>query len=358
MSRFLLLDVGAGTLDVLFYDDEAGQHYKAVVRSPVLCAAERAQSIAGDLVVTGVEMGGGSLLEVLSKHAQKDRVIVSASAAMTLSHNPERLRSAGLTIAEDLQAAKTAASGGFSTLSLSDLPRERLENIVSGFGVPFEFDVVGVCAQDHGVSPPGKSHLDFRHEIIKSALEKKPSPETLLYERGSVPSYLNRLRCAADTASSLPCRQVYVMDSGMAAILGASMDFQLRGKKRFIVLDIATSHTVCAAIEGGEIAGIVEYHTRDLDLKRLESLLVDLAEGKLVHQQVLAEGGHGAYVRKAFGFDAVELIVATGPKRRLVQNSRLPIVYGAPLGDNMMTGTTGLLEAIGRRKGLAFPLYL
>ena len=229
---------------------------------------------------------------------------------------------------------------------------------MSSFGVPFQFDVVGVCAQDHGLSPEGKSHLDFRHEIIRSAMEQKPSPEVLLYEKTSVPTYLNRLQCAAQTASGLPCREVYVMDSGMAAILGACMDFQLRGKKRFIVLDIATSHTVCAAIEGGEIAGIVEYHTRDLNLEKLESLLVGLAEGKLAHERVLAEGGHGAYVRKALGFDAIELIVATGPKRRLVENSRLPIVYGAPLGDNMMTGTTGLLEAIRRRKGLEFPVYL
>lgn len=358
MSRYLLLDVGAGTLDVLYFDDEGGQHYKAVVRSPVLSAAERAKELAGDLLVTGVEMGGGALLEVLSEHAEKARVIVSASAAMTLSHNPERLRSAGLAVVDDLQAEKEAASWEFSTLELSDLPPERLKNIVSGFGVPFTFDIVGVCAQDHGVSPEGKSHLDFRHEIMKTALEKTPSPEILLYEKKSVPQYLNRLRCAAQTASALPCREVYVMDSGMAAILGASLDFQLRGKKRFLVLDIATSHTVCAAIEDGEIAGIVEYHTRDLDLKKLESLLVDLADGRLVHRQVLAEGGHGAYVRKSFGFDAVELIVATGPKRRLVENSTLPIVYGAPLGDNMMTGTTGLLEAIRRRKNLAFPLYL
>ncbi|MDA8308122.1 MAG: DUF1786 family protein [Deltaproteobacteria bacterium] len=358
MSSFLLLDVGAGTLDILFYDENAGQHYKAVVRSPVLCVAEQAQNMAGDLLVTGVEMGGGSLLEVLSQHARKAGVIVSASAAMTLSHNPERLRSAGLTIVDDLEAEKSGGSKEFARLFLSDLPRERLESIVSGFGVPFQFDVVGVCAQDHGVSPEGKSHLDFRHEIMKAALEQKPSPETLLYERRNVPSYLNRLKSAADTASGLPCREVYVMDSGMAAILGACMDFQLRGKKRFIVLDVATSHTVCAAIEGGEIAGIVEYHTRDLNLAKLESLLVDLAEGRLVHKRVLAEGGHGAYVRKALGFDAVELIVATGPKRRMVENSKLPIVYGAPLGDNMMTGTTGLLEAIRRRKALEFSLYL
>ncbi len=358
MSRFLLLDVGAGTLDILYFDSETGIHYKAVVRSPVLCAAEQAQNISGDILVTGVEMGGGALLEVLSRHAPKARVILSASAAMTLSHDLERLKRAGLAVVDDLQAAEYAASGEFSVLELSDLPRKRLEALVTGFGVPFEFDIVGVCAQDHGVASQGKSHLDFRHEIMKAALEQKPSPEALLYEKKSIPSYLNRLRSAADTASKLPCREVYVMDSGMAAILGASMDFQLRGRNKFIVLDIATSHTVCAAIEGTRIAGIVEYHTRDLGLEKLESLLVDLADGKLLHQRVLSEGGHGAYLRKASGFEAIELIVATGPKRRLIENSKLPVVYGAPLGDNMMTGTTGLLEAIRRRKGLSFSLFL
>ena len=358
MSRFLLLDVGAGTLDVLFYDDLSGLHYKAVVRSPVLYLAERAAGIAGNLLITGVEMGGGVLLDVLSRQAQEAEVVITASASQTLSHNPDRIRKAGLSIIEDSQAAAVAGSGEYTSLTLSDFPREHLERMVTGFGVPFEFDVVGVCAQDHGLPPAGKSHLDFRHEIFKAALERAPWPEALLYESGNVPSFLNRLRSVAKTASALPTREVYVMDSGIAAIIGASLDFQLRGKRRFIVLDIATSHTVCAAIDGGEIAGFVEYHTRDLSLEKLESLLVDLAEGRLLHRQVLADGGHGAYIRKACGFDAVELVVATGPKRRLVENSKLPITFGAPLGDNMMTGTAGLLEAIKRRKGLDFSLYL
>ena len=47
-----------------------------------------------------------------------------------------------------------------------------------------------------------------------------------------VPSFLNRLRSIVETASGLPTREVYVMDSGIAAIIGASMDFQLRGKKK------------------------------------------------------------------------------------------------------------------------------
>ena len=90
----------------------------------------------------------------------------------------------------------------------------------------------------------------------------------------------------------------------------------------------------------------------------MESLLESLADGALEHTQILKEGGHGAYIREAFGFQATEIIVATGPKRRLVENSRLPIHFGAPLGDNMMTGTVGVLEAIRRHKGLEPITYL
>ena len=96
----------------------------------------------------------------------------------------------------------------------------------------------------------------------------------------------------------------------------------------------------------------IEYHTSDITLARLEQLILDLCEGKLEHSRILREGGHGAFVRRSFGFDAVEVIIATGPRRRLVEASKLPMVYGAPFGDNMMTGTVGLLEAVRRRKGL------
>ena len=144
----------------------------------------------------------------------------------------------------------------------------------------------------------------------------------------------------------------------MAAILGASMDTSASNKERILVLDIATSHTVGAALKHEEIVGFFEYHTHDLNLERLESLLHDLADGKLDHQQILQEGGHGAYTRGAFGFDAAEVIIATGPKRKLVANSKLPITFGAPWGDNMMTGTVGLLEAIRRVKSMKTIHYL
>ncbi len=358
VSRFLLLDVGAGTLDVLYYDDQSDIHYKSVVQSPVIGTAQKAGSLPGDLVVTGAEMGGGALLQILSRKAQGAEVAITGPAAMTLSHDPSRVLDAGLKIIDASEAGRLSASGKYGSLALSDLPREQLEAIVSGFGVPFEFDVVGACAQDHGMPAKGQSHLDFRHEIFRKALDKSPFPESLLYRPDTIPAPLNRLRSLAAAAAGLPTREVYVMDSGMAAIRGASMDPTLRGKDRFVVIDVATSHTVCAAMDRDEIAGFFEYHTRDISLEKLESLLARLVEGTLSHNEILKGGGHGAYVRHAFGLDAVQAIIATGPKRRLLEKSMLPITFGAPMGDNMMTGTVGLLESIRRYKGLKRSFYL
>jgi len=58
-----------------------------------------------------------------------------------------------------------------------------------------------------------------------------------------------------------------------------------------------------------------------------------------------------------FGYENLELILSTGPKRALAYGSRLNIMLGAPLGDNMMTGTAGVLEAIGRKKGIDIAIF-
>jgi len=80
--------------------------------------------------------------------------------------------------------------------------------------------------------------------------------------------------------------------------------------------------------------------------------MVDLGDGKLEHKRIIEEGGHGAYIRKAPGFLDMDIIVATGPKRKLMEGSRFSVHPGAPLGDNMMTGTAGLFEAIRTRHGM------
>ncbi|MGA9236348.1 MAG: DUF1786 family protein, partial [Desulfobacterales bacterium] len=153
MSRFLMVDIGAGTMDILYFDNESPQHYKAVVKSPVQTVAERAAGLPGNLVVTGSEMGGGPITEVLRERAGQAQVVMSAAAAATLSHRPERLRDWGIEVVDDAAAEEMARRSQYTHLILEDLETERLRQIVTSFGVPFEFEAVAVCAQDHGVPP-------------------------------------------------------------------------------------------------------------------------------------------------------------------------------------------------------------
>ncbi len=350
MKRYLMIDVGAGTLDLLYYDASSGEHFKAVVKSPVRTRADRIESIKGNLVVTGIEMGGGRVSSVLKNRARTHAVAMSAEAAATVHHDPARVASTGIDIVSARETRSLAADPDYTAVTLADIEPRRLQKIITGLGVPFEFDVIGLCAQDHGVPPRGVSHLDYRHRLFAEALDRSPFPHALVYPADQVPSAFNRLRCMARTALELPAKEIYVMDSGMAAIQGACCDPMCQGLKRFMVLDIATSHTVGAAIVAGEIAGFFEYHTHGLTAERLDWLLTELPGGKLGHAKILSEGGHGAYSRRQFDYRKNEIIIATGPRRVLMSGSRLPYVEGAPWGDNMMTGTVGILEAIRKYK--------
>lgn len=350
--RALIVDIGAGTMDILYYDLDTGQHFKAVAKSPVLTLAEEISNTQGDLLISGVEMGGGSISRVLAERAKKDQVIMSMSASATLNHDPDKVRSLGIRLLEDDEVEDLAKGGKYAHIITGDLDEGRIREILKGLGVSSTCDVIGLCAQDHGIAPRGVSHLDYRHRLFTEMLEEEPYPHAVLFQNDEVPKTFSRLRALSESAAAFSSKEVYVMDSGMAAILGATMDPAVQKAARALVLDVATSHTVGAALEGEEIAGFFEYHTMDITLERLEGLLVDLAEGDLSHPRILDEGGHGAYVRKRLGFENIEIIVATGPKRKLVKDSLLEMVPGAPLGDNMMTGTVGVLEAIRRRKGL------
>ena len=358
MKPFLMIDIGAGTMDVMCYVPSEGMHYKAVVRSPVRTLAEQIESTTGNLVVTGVEMGGGPVTAALRTRAQSAQVLLSRSAAATVHHDPERVAAMGFDIADDGVVQVAASRGEGTQVELKDLDIERIRQIVLSFGLNVEFEAVAVCAQDHGVAPPGVSHLDYRHQLVKTQLENRPHAHALLHEARNIPEAFNRLRAIADTAAQLPARAVYVMDSGMAAIVGASMDPSLAGKTTFLVLDVATSHTVGAVVRNDELLGSFEYHTHDITQDRLERLIQDLPEGRLDHAQILSEGGHGAFLRHAPGYESIEAIVATGPKRRLMADTHLPITWGAPWGDNMMTGCVGLLESMRRYRGMAPIVYV
>jgi uncharacterized protein (DUF1786 family) len=350
MKNILAIDIGAGTMDILCYDPQEKMHYKAVVKSPVRTLAANIAATTGNLVVSGVEMGGGPVTETMIERAQTADVKISSHAAATLHHDPARVKAMGIEVVSDEMVAALKNDTGYTPVTLQDIDAERIQQIVEGFGLAFEFEAVAVCAQDHGAAPAGVSHLEFRHNLFKERLDRSPYPHMLMFTPRTLPSEFNRLNSIARAAAQLPTREVFVMDSGMAAIMGASLDPAARLHKTLMVLDVATSHTVGAVLTDGMLQASFEYHTHDMTLKRLEQLMQDLPEGNLSHAQILAEGGHGAYLREAPGGGAVEAIVATGPKRRLLAGSSLQITWGAPWGDNMMTGCVGLLEALFRRQ--------
>ena len=235
MSRFLMVDIGAGTMDILYYDTESDLHYKAVVKSPVRFIAEKAAAASGNLLITGCEMGGGPITKALRDRAKTAEVLISASAAATLHHNLEKVRSWKMNIITDEEAEALGRDKQYFEITLADLEADRIQQIVEGFGVAYEFDAVALCAQDHGVPPEGVSHLDFRHNMFKARLEEKPYAHTLLFKDDEVPSEMNRLSALAKSARMLPAAEVYVMDSGMAAILGASQDVLAKDKNKIFI---------------------------------------------------------------------------------------------------------------------------
>ncbi len=358
MGRYLLLDIGAGTLDMLCYDTDHDLHYKAVVRSPVRQLADEIRRTRGNLVVSGCEMGGGPVSQALIDRAKTAEVVMSAPSAATIHHDLQRVAAHGLRVVDAAEAEALKRDSRFHHIRTADLQPDRLKRLVQGFGVPFGFDAVAICAQDHGAAPPGVSHLDFRHRMFTAALAQHPVPESLLYRSDQVPAEMNRLSAIADDAKALPCDRVYVMDSGMAAILGASMDVLTAGRKRLLVLDIATSHTVGAAVEGGMLCGFFRVSHR----RHHRCTTGPIAQAPGRRKALPPSDFRRRWTRRlqpqSFGYDGVQLILATGPRRRLALESNLPITFGAPWGDNMMTGTVGLMEAVRRREGLPPINYL
>jgi len=105
------------------------------------------------------------------------------------------------------------------------------------------------------------------------------------------------------------------------------------------------------ASTGGAVEGIFERHTGEIDLPKLESLLIDIADGSLKNEDVFDDMGHGSLV---YPSDPLQLgsgefdVVVRGPRRALLQTQgtpRLRPYFAVPFGDMMMTGCFGLLAA-------------
>jgi uncharacterized protein (DUF1786 family) len=92
----------------------------------------------------------------------------------------------------------------------------------------------------------------------------------------------------------------------------------------------------------------MEHHTESMDTKKLERLIARLITGKITHEEVFDDDGHGALVlddryRAAGPFS---FVAVTGPNRAMA--APLGWYFAAPHGAMMLSGCFGLVRGVQR----------
>ena len=353
--KILAIDIGAGTEDVLLYDDEKRSIencIKMVLPSPsqVFAAKVRAETSQGnDLFVKGDTIGGGAFSHALKHHVEAGfRVCMTENAAYTVRNNLGQVQERGIEIVQDSGPENFEGT----TMLIEEVNINKLHGLLKFFGEPFsDIDFVAVAVQDHGVFPQEMSNRRFRINKIRELLQKNPKPEAFAFREKEIPSYYPRMKSVVHASKrQLPNAQVLVMDTSPDAILGCLMDPAVENADPILAVNVGNGHTMAATISKDKVTAVLEHHTRLLNPQKMERLLRDFADGKLSNDKVFEDNGHGMfYLSKPPGFSEIEKVVVTGPNRNILAKTNIPVHFATPAGDVMMSGPIGLVEATKRR---------
>jgi uncharacterized protein (DUF1786 family) len=352
--KVLAIDIGAGTEDILLYDDR--QNVENCVKmvlpspSPVFAAKVRASTRLGqDLFVKGDIIGGGAFAFAIKAHIEKGlRVVMTENAAYTIRNDLDEVRQLGIEVTQEDPPSEFHGE----ILTLQEVNLTKLDVFLSNVGETLsDVDVVAVAVQDHGVFPHGASNRRFRIQTMRDLLVRNPRAEALAFWEDDIPPCFLRMRSAAQAARrQLPKAKVFLMDTSPAAILGCLKDPIVEQADPVLAINVGNGHTMAAILSNGNVVGVMEHHTRALTPQTIEPLLVDFADGSLSDEDVFHDNGHGLFfLEEAPGFAQVERIAATGPNRSIVAQTGLHVHFAAPAGDVMMTGPIGLVEAVKRK---------
>jgi uncharacterized protein (DUF1786 family) len=353
--KVLALDIGAGTEDVLLYDSgkkNVENCVKMVLPSPLQIFAatvREATRLNKDLLIKGDTIGGGPFALALRNHVEKGlRVVMTENAAYTVRNDLDQVRELGIEVVGERQPEVFTGE----TIKIQEVNLERLGTFLAGFNESLsDVDIVAIAVQDHGVSPKGMSDRRFRIRKMRELLEKDPRPENLAFKRQEIPSCFLRMKSAAKVSKrQLPGAEILVMDTSPAAILGCLRDPIVERADPVLAVNVGNAHTMATVISDGRIIGLLEHHTRLLNPQKIERTLIDFADGELSDEEVFQDDGHGLFfLADAPDLSKVEIIVATGPNRKILSDTDLPVHFAAPAGDVMMTGPMGLVEAAYRK---------
>src|SRR6266568_4717653 len=201
--RFLSVDVGTGTQDILLF--ESGKTiencFKLVMPSPTVIIAGRitkATERGQPIVLTGVTMGGGPSHWAARDHALAGyRVAVTPGAGRTFDDDLTMVEQMGFEIIDEEEAVRRAANPAWLHVVLQDFNAQALLTALAAFDVDARVDAVAVAAFDHGAAPPGYSDRRFRFDFIERTVRHNPVPSAFAYLAHDVPADLTRLQAVA-----------------------------------------------------------------------------------------------------------------------------------------------------------------
>ena len=354
--KILAMDIGAGTEDVLLYDDRKKSIencVKMVLPAPsqVFAAKVReATRLYKDIFVKGDVIGGGAFAFALRNHVEKGlRVMMTENAAYTVRNDLDEVRELGI---ETTTRENEPGNFNGETLTIKEVNLAKMREFLTEFDETLtDVDVVAIAVQDHGAFPKGMSNRKFRIQKMKELLKEGPRPQNLAFKEEEIPSYFLRMKSAAlASMRQLPGAKVLLMDTSPAAILGCLKDPVVEKANPVLAVNVGNGHTMATIISEGEIVGVMEHHTRLLNTQKIEQLLITFGDGKLSDEEVFKDNGHGLfYLEEPPGFSKMEKIAATGPNRNILVKTNLSAHFAAPAGDVMMTGPIGLVEATKRK---------
>lgn len=343
----LAVDIGTGTQDILLFDSSRAlaNCVQMIMPSPTAILARRiydATARGRPILLEGVTMGGGPSKRALKRHTEAGlAAYATVEAALTFHDNLEAVKGMGVTI---LAPDEVPHLKDLEVIELKDLDLEAMRRSLDAFAVDHRLDAIAVAVLDHGFAPDMSNRL-FRFEHLRRSVENKRELSAFCYLAGEVPDYLTRMKSVADSIDvDVP---LLLLDTGVAAVLGALQDDEVAKQDHLLTVNIGNSHTIAFHLRHGIIEGLFEHHTGLLDAAALDSLIIKLARGTLTNEEVFDGDGHGALVMD--GDEQMPFVAITGPRQNVIAGSSLNPHRAVPHGDNMLTGCYGLMKACALR---------
>ncbi len=337
-EQILAIDVGAGTQDILFYEEgkPVEASVKLVLPSQTEIVARRIQRATlsrKDIFLVGNLMGGGPNVSAIKRHLQAGhRVYATPRAAKTIRDNLRQVEEIGVEIVEEPPPDALP-------IETRDVDLEALAQALALFEVELPTSYA-VAVQDHGECLEG-SNRRFRFHLWEEFLAGGGALTSLAH--WEIPPTLTRMQAVrADLPGAL------LMDTGAAAVWGALEDEEVARHRQqgLIAVNVGNQHTLGVLLKGERIWGLFEHHTVRMSKEKLVDYTARLRTGALSNEEIFSDNGHGVAIHpeytplKGFGF-----VATTGPRRAMAEGLGY---MAAPYGDMMLTGCFGLVAAFKR----------